>query len=154
SRNANRAHALRAELHDGDECPVCRQAVRHVPTVELPGDFRAAQTAVRQAREAVEAATAAAAAADRTHASAAAQPAALQHREAQRVAWLGELCGDRAAVVAQIDAIRRADHQLAEARVQSEAAVTAERTTREHAAALDARAQQLTGVYDRQRDAV
>lgn len=51
--DANRAAALRAHLHDGDECPVCLQPVSEVPAVEVPPALAQLDKALKLAAAAV-----------------------------------------------------------------------------------------------------
>ena len=53
-RHADMAMTLRADLHDGDACPVCTQEVPSVPPVAPSADVSAAEHALRDAREARE----------------------------------------------------------------------------------------------------
>ncbi len=154
SRNANRAHALLSELHDGDECPVCRRTIDTLPDVAPPSDFDEARQAVKSARAAVDAATDVATAAARNHATAASQLATQREQEAQLVAALGEL-HDRPEVVRErLAAIRTAEVALGAARDRASNAAAGERTARAAVAELTGRADRLAAAYDGQRDAV
>ncbi len=53
-RHANMATTLRAELHDGDTCPVCAQEVDDVPPAGKPSDVLEAEQAADLARSARE----------------------------------------------------------------------------------------------------
>ncbi len=61
AEHANQAVALRADLHEGDDCPVCGQHIAELPAGADEVDLDAAQTAAQSARVAAqEAATEAA----------------------------------------------------------------------------------------------
>ena len=46
---AHAAHAIRAHLAEGDECPVCLRSIEAVPEGELPADLGAARAALAEA---------------------------------------------------------------------------------------------------------
>lgn len=87
ARHEVAAAALRSELHDGDECPVCRQVVERVPLEVSPPRLKEAEKRLADAREALteyqKAAVAAVAAASQAGAEASAA-AAAQARAEQR----------------------------------------------------------------------
>ncbi len=85
AEHANQALVLRADLHEGDDCPVCGQHITELPSGADEVDLDAAQTAVQKARTADrEAASKAARLDNQLHKATAVREERLQRCESAR----------------------------------------------------------------------
>jgi exonuclease SbcC len=150
---AHRAHAVRADLVAGEDCPVCLQAVTAVPRVKAPAAMSKAKTIREKAERELRAATDASISADKALGIA---EAALATLDADLVEVNGLLDGspDRAEVQRVLKAHAKATTDLESRRT----ALTSARS--QHAAALadrdaaNAAEVAARAAYDDARDAL
>ena len=150
---AHRAHAVRADLVAGEECPVCLQTVATIPRGKAPLAISKAKTAREKAERELRAATEAHSAAERASAVAA---AAIESLNADLAELQGVLAGSptRADVQQMLDQHAKASTNLDLCRVASKDARS------RHAAALEERRnaaddeQAARDTYEDARDAV
>ncbi|MEY2447779.1 MAG: repair protein SbcC/Rad50 [Acidimicrobiaceae bacterium] len=150
---AHRAHAVRADLVVGEECPVCLQTVATIPSGKAPAALSKAKAVQEKAERELRAATDARGAAEKALAIA---TATLEALDTDLAEISGQLSGapDRGAIQRALD-----DHVAAIAAVESGRRAMQEARVR-HTVALDARAgcaadeQAARDAYEDARDAL
>ncbi len=152
-RDEHRAHALRSDLHDGDQCPVCEQAVVRVPHRQAPPAIEQALAAAKATSEAAAAATKRSESARRAADAARGGLEQQESRLAELRAALGE-GASRDADEAALAAVRAADAALAATRAAEQEAARAETSARRAHATVKESVECLADRFDAQRDPV
>ena len=123
---AQRAHAaagLAQTLHVGEDCPVCRQRVQVLPSLETPADLAAARAALDRAAAAQRQARTAHAAADKAAAAADSDLGGTQRR-LENAAHVMAGVQDEAELTRQLEAVVTAEAAASAARTQATARQT------------------------------
>lgn len=152
-RRAHAAEELAAHLEPGAPCPVCAQEVTDLPARPAPEDLDAAGARVESAREAAKAAQATLTERAKERATAEQHLRSLRERLAELTTYLdGHPDADETARL--LDALDRADAELASAKEADRTARAQLRERTEHAKTARARRDEAWTRFDATRDAL
>jgi exonuclease SbcC len=145
ARAEHRAHAVLADLVEGEACPVCRQLVSKLPAVDLPHDLDEATRALKAAEAAAEQAR-------KVHADAQREHARVEDKLASIAAQLVELDGQLAGAP-DAEETARLLTAVVDAETAFKTAGEADRAARKARVAADQRRGGLARDEDEQRRA-
>ena len=145
ARAEHRAHAVVADLVQGEPCPVCRQVVAALPDADVPADLADATAAVKASEATVERAR-------KVHSEAQRERIRVEEKLASIDAQLLDLTAQLADAPDAAEA-QRLLRAVGEAEAAHAAAATADRAARKARVAADQQRAKLTTQEDEQRRA-